>query len=254
MDAMKEGMSIKDYSDEAFTGVRQWAGGEACQDCGKAAIVLDWIIEGEFFQRVGSWAACTCKQRKAALDVEISRSVLLPEFKRMTFANFEKERQPEAFAAMWNYADNWEENRKKGQWMIVKGPWGTGKTHLAAAIVNEIMPRGTFCIQQSVVEMFQIIKNHNKWKSLEIVANCNLLVMDEFGRGKLSDWDLEGIFFIVNSRYNKSLPTIFTTNYSSEVLSRRVDGAVVDRIAEKAIAVKMRPGSYRVKDRAEAEK
>ena len=63
-----------------------------------------------------------------------------------------------------------------------------------------------------------------------------------------------GIFFIVNSRYNKSLPTIFTTNYSSEVLSRRVDGAVVDRIAEKAIAVKMRPGSYRVKDRAEAEK
>ena len=40
MDAMKEGMSIKDYSDEAFTGVRQWAGGEACQDCRNAGIVL----------------------------------------------------------------------------------------------------------------------------------------------------------------------------------------------------------------------
>ena len=72
--------------------------------------------------------------------------------------------------------------------------------------------------------------------------NCDLLIIDDLGKEKVSEWTLEKLYYVINSRYEDCLPIVITTNYDPEKLVRRLTvkdnfetaEAIVSRICEPA--------------------
>ena len=74
---------------------------------------------------------------------------------------------------------------------------------------------------------------------IEQAKKVELLVLDDLGAEKPSEWVVEKLFQVVNYRYNEMLPTIFTSNLSPEELENRIGERTVARIIEMAKVIRM---------------
>ena len=85
---------------------------------------------------------------------------------------------------------------------------------------------------------------------MELLKTVPLLVLDDLGAQKTTEWVTERLFVIINARYDDLLPTIITSNIYLEEL-RQLPGwdRLVDRIVEMARAVRMAGRNYRIKGR-----
>jgi DNA replication protein DnaC len=144
-----------------------------------------------------------------------------PRYRRCDFENFQVYRQNEklaiAVAAVKRFAENFP-NVSKGLCLI--GPHGIGKTHLAVAALRAALARGNQGIFYEVSDLLRLIRSTynpvTKTAEMEILQpllTSQLLVLDDVGKEKTSEWVEETMTFIVNSRYNQRLTTIFTSNY-----------------------------------------
>ena len=116
------------------------------------------------------------------------------------------------------------------------GTVGVGKTHLAVSILKGLTERGfscLFCEFGALLKQIQDSYNANtKTSELAVLApvlNADVLVLDELGASKPTDWVRDTMAHIINSRYNDKKLTIFTTNYLDERRSER-DETLEDRI------------------------
>ncbi len=80
---------------------------------------------------------------------------------------------------------------------------------------------------------------------LEDISTCDLLVLDDFGRERPTEWVMETFFVIINDRYNEMKPIIYTTNFNAKQLSKNVDKAVLSRIDEMNDVVRMTEGDLK---------
>ncbi len=111
--------------------------------------------------------------------------------------------------------------------LLFIGPPGVGKTHLAVAILKEIVHKtGDTCIFYDYRDVLkQIQETYNKESQasemaiLEPVLTCRLLVLDEIGARRVTDWAHDTIFYILNQRYSNSRITIMTSNFPESKLS-----------------------------------
>lgn len=129
--------------------------------------------------------------------------------------------------------------QKTGTGLYLYGGVGTGKTHLASCIVNELIHQGTDARLISEPDFYHLLLTGEPgaMQELEQVA---LLVVDDIGKTALkrktgNHWHNEQLFALVNSRYAQQLPTVYTSNLSLEELSQQgIEPATIDRIRETA--------------------
>lgn len=120
--------------------------------------------------------------------------------------------------------------------LLFIGAVGVGKTHLAVSILKGLFERGFSCLFYEFGSLLKEIQdsynNNTKTSELAVLApvlNAEVLVLDELGVSKPTDWVKDTMAHIINTRYNEKKATIFTTNYPDERQSDR-DETLEDRI------------------------
>jgi DNA replication protein DnaC len=108
--------------------------------------------------------------------------------------------------------------------LFLLGPPGVGKTHLAVAVLRHvIMARGAFGIFYDTRDLLRVIRSTydpvSRTQEMDVlrpVIECDLLVLDDLGAEKTSEWVDETLNLIVNARYSDRRTTIFTSNYEDK--------------------------------------
>ncbi len=144
--------------------------------------------------------------------------------------------------------------------LLLMGPVGTGKTHLAVAALQQIMRekapavRGRFADFTSLVLEIQMTFNGSgsSQEILRPLVETELLVLDELGAGKPTPWVMDLLYYLVNTRYLDGRITIFTTNFSDfpkgtaeESLADRVSHRIRSRLFEMCRRLELRGSDYR---------
>lgn len=132
--------------------------------------------------------------------------------------------------------------------LLLMGPSGVGKTHLAVAALKELLRRGhqgIFCDYRELLKEIQASYNpqseSTEMRILEPVRNAEILVLDDLGASKPSAWALDMIGLVLNARYNERRVTILTTNYlddapTTEPAPRLPNGQRVNVVKQDSLA------------------
>jgi DNA replication protein DnaC len=163
----------------------------------------------------------------------------LADYRDMTFDSFDtrsnaapEDRQnlDKALAVARSYAAQPED------WLVFMGAFGSGKTHLAAAIANEWQQRGgeaMFVTVPDLLDYLRMTYNPGTTSTFEgrfqMVRNVSLLVLDDLGTESATPWAKEKLFQIVNYRYVARLPTVVTTARPVEDVDVRIRSRLLDR-------------------------
>lgn len=135
----------------------------------------------------------------------------------------------------------------KGRGLLFFGPAGTGKTRLAASILNDLVREkavdGLFCVYDELLttirSSYSSATHFTELDVLRPIINTEVLVIDDLGSTRATDWVWDTVAYIINSRYNRKLVTIVTTNFrnlppqdlsASETLR---EDSLGDRIGER---------------------
>ena len=104
--------------------------------------------------------------------------------------------------------------------LLLVGPSGLGKTHLSIAAMKELLKKGVRCLFVDYRELLKQIQNSYNPSSqatelelLRPVFETEVVVLDDLGAQKPSEWVWDTVSFILNSRYNGKKPTIITSNF-----------------------------------------
>ncbi len=160
-----------------------------------------------------------------------------------TFANFDGTRQTHALDAVRDFADT-----LRGS-LVLHGEFGTGKTHLLAALCQDLMRRGILCRFTTAPNLFLAINFHIAQKQdysglIRAAISAPLLVLDDIDKAKPSEFREECYFKILDSRTTAGRPTAISTNKLSE-LATYIGGACVSRLSIRQIAEEMIGKDYR---------
>ena len=219
-----------------------------------------WLSQGGYRLMMNfstTWSKLSC--REPVLASELCQLYVLggespvlltsgwaPEFKKerdMTLANFDwkrvnlpleqRENLREAFRLASEFAKSPE------GWVVFQGENGCGKTHLAAAIVNyqyENRKPALFVVVPDFLDHLRYTFSPESKTSydrlFESVKNTPLLVLDDLGKQTTSPWAQEKLYQVINYRYNACLPTVVTTNCSTDEL----DTPIASRFADQKIS------------------
>lgn len=168
----------------------------------------------------------------------------IPErFKQRTLETYvvdtNNSKQQKIFNFCKDYAANFQQIRKTGQSFMMLGTVGTGKTHLSIGVALEVMKNGNSAVFSSASKIFRAIKDtyhkgsHQKESEvMAIYTQCDLLIIDEVGVQRGSDFEKETFFDVINERYENMRPTIILSNLTIEEIKVFLGERVFDRLRE----------------------
>ncbi len=120
-------------------------------------------------------------------------------------------------------------------WLVLKGGYGCGKTHLAAAVANYCLDMGNPVLFVNTPDLLDHLRAAYSPSAavsyderFDQVRNASLLILDDLGTQSNTDWAQEKLYQIFNYRYNARLPTIVTTNVELESIEIRIRSRMVD--------------------------
>ena len=147
------------------------------------------------------------------------------------------------------------------------GQCGVGKTHLAIATISLLIRKGVPCLfydfrdlLKEIQDSYNPISQSSELRVLAPVYDAKVLVLDELGAAKPTDWVRDTMTQIINKRYNEKKLTIFTSNYldearnGEETLTDRIGVRMRSRLHEMCKEVKIEGDDYRLKLRNNPDK
>ena len=203
----------------------------------------------------GTMVPCDCRIRKFGDSGKKARisNANLGGYEQMTFDSFSvegrgalREEQITNLTYARDCAKAFAEN--PSGWLFFTGRYGTGKTHLAAAIANRVLETGTDVIFQPVPDLLDQLRMSygNTGESFEErfdrIRSVPLLILDDLGAQSATAWAEEKLYQIINYRYVNKLPTVVTSN----VNPRDIDGRIASRLKDPfVIRIVMQVPDYR---------
>ena len=160
----------------------------------------------------------------------------------------------------------------EGRGLLLTGDIGVGKTHLAVGILQALIAEktvhGLFCDYRELLKQIQHSYNPQvsttEMEILQPVFDAEVLVLDELGAAKPTDWVWDTVALVLNTRYNDKRTTLITTNYADlppggsaggtngatramreETLGDRIGERMRSRLAEMCVMVEMRGEDFR---------
>ena len=118
--------------------------------------------------------------------------------------------------------------------IIMFGRTGLGKTHLSLAIANEVLKKGYNVLYDSSLNYLNQIEREHFGKSdgdtLSQLLSAELLILDDLGSEFTTQFYTSTIYNIINTRINRSLPTIISTNLDQDEMLKRYDERIASRL------------------------
>ena len=195
------------------------------------------------------------KQREKEQEIEsLKRSCFISMSQwAYTFDNYKGEKYKSYIIAK-NYVKEYEQMKKENIGLLFCGTVGSGKTYLACCIANDLIEE--YMIRVKIRNFAQIINDLQKSgfdldknEYIEALTNVSVLILDDLGIERDTSYAKEQVYNIVNSRYLKQKPTIFTTNLPYEKIQNSDDGVeyerIYSRIIEMCIPVKVMGEDFR---------
>ena len=204
-----------------------------CPICGGVGwLRLDVPVDHPNFGKL--WPCrCYSKRKEELLRKELEELSNMSHLRQKTFDNFDPSVHPSAataFEATKQYAEN------PHGWIMLCGPCGSGKTHLAAAIVNySISVRQSNSLFMIVPDLLDYLRETFNPKSdityderFLMIREVPLLVLDDLGTENATSWAREKLYQLINHRYNSEMPTVITTNQPPEAIDDRIRSRLSD--------------------------
>ena len=237
-----------------------------CSKCrGPMQSVID--IDGELI-KVPRMCKCR-KEQHDKQEVERARIKALDELERLRAASLMDDK---FFASTFEsydltkhnawplklcrrYVDGFDEMLSKNQGLLLYGGVGTGKTHTAACIANGLMSRGVSVVMTSFVKILQSVQGaRNDEDENALVGRLirtKLLIIDDLGAERSTDFALEKVYNVVDSRYRSGRPMILTTNLTLEQMQDATHirySRIYDRVFEVCYPIEFTGPSWRQKE------
>ena len=210
-----------------------------CPLCGGLGFVRENVPVGH--PHFGKLFPCRCQQ--AEIELQRMRRLRnlsnLEHLGRMTFDSF----MPEGIGVPPDKAANlriaFDRTRQYAVhpdgWLILYGGYGCGKTHLAAAIANQVILQGLpvlFVVVPDLLDHLRATYGPSSPVSyderFEEIRNAPILILDDLGTQSSTAWAQEKLFQLLNYRYTARLPTVITTNHRLEEIDLRIRSRMVD--------------------------
>ena len=189
----------------------------------------------------GKLEICVCRRANITDAVRERLFALshLDELKDLTFESFKPrgrkglgEMQSNSLEMAYNHARHYAQNLNG--WLMLQGGYGSGKTHLAAAIANFAVSMGVPTLFLTVPDLLDALRfaygaeDTTFEERFDQIRNAKLLVLDDFGTQNATGWAQEKLFQIINYRYINKLSTVITTNLALDEIEARIRSRLSD--------------------------
>jgi DNA replication protein DnaC len=216
-----------------------------CGRCGDTGFVHETIAGREYARR------CACARGGAAAGPADPLDAIPFALRHCTLGNFEPRTDAlrSAYARALEYCGRYARiGREQGLGLVFWGGRGTGKTHLAAAVMAELAAnegvRGVFwhfgALLSAIGRSYDQGTRVADLRPLDTVLGAELLVLDDLGARKMTDWAADTLFDVLNSRYCARRPTVVTTPFEDvdrevalEADSRRREEFLIERVGQR---------------------
>lgn len=197
---------------------------------------------------------------KVDMERLLGQTMIPARFVGRTFENYRAEQGTKAFSVKdtcYTFAKEFDRNLKIGASLVLSGKPGTGKSHLAAAILQGILPKhvGAYVTLMDLIrkvrETWRRDSERTESQLLNELTEIPLLVIDEIGVQYGTDGERAVLFDVMDRRYREMRPTILMTNLDREGFRESVGDRVYDRLIETGKWVSFDWDSYRGQARKE---
>lgn len=222
-----------------------------CKFCGKLLDLNDYmaLYENNYIENIATaYSRCNCeeankiwKQYDEFIEKEKLKEFNLKQIAKLfqnnnlgkrhlnsTFENYKiTNKNKKAYENAKKYANKLI-NGETDKGLFITGTYGVGKTYLASCIANETIKNKNTVVFGTLIQLLDYIKDTYKDSDmsdkeyLNLYSSVDLLIIDDLGKEKPTEWVLEKLFLIVNNRYNNYLPIVITTNYNRNQLRERL--------------------------------
>lgn len=222
-----------------------------CPDCKEARLAAERQAEAQ--EQV--------ERTKAHLEAMLGQAAIPARFIGRTLDNFHAAtaEQRKALQVVRDFVQNYEHYAKHGNSLIFAGLPGTGKSHLATAALQALMPAhlGLYTTAMSIIRAvrgtWRKDSDRSEQQVLNIFAEVPLLVLDEIGVQYGTDGEQTILFDVIDRRYREMRPSIFLTNQNKRGLEEFIGPRAFDRLREMALWVPFTWPSHRPAARDESE-
>lgn len=193
--------------------------------------------------------ACKCdreieqqkKRREKQMEIERLKRTCFNSMREWsyTFENYQGE-ENQSLMISKNFVEDYEKMKKENIGLLFYGSVGSGKTYLACSIANSLIEQYQISVKirnfaQIINELQKSSFDFDKNAYIESLVNISVLILDDLGIERDTSYAKEQVYNIVNSRYLKQKPTIFTTNLSYDTIQNCKDSVEYQRIYSRII-------------------